>query len=323
MVFVALAVRQVEWSKTFDTLRLVDVPMVILGTAMVLGTVVLFAVRWKILLSDSGNLKVADTFSFLMIGNLTNTVLPLRLGDVVRAALIGRRHNIGVGPALGSVVLERMLDIVLVLALLLVLSLAIDIQPMIRAGMSLFAGGTLAFLIVLIALTATEHRLPFLVRRLTSLAPPAISQRIVAWVMRFVSGLHALRNRKQLGMAMLVTVLAWALAGFGTMIWVKAFHLPAPWYSAFFVLAVVNIGAAIPSSPGAVGVYHYLAILALSVWVDNQSALLGYAIGTHGLILIVNILVGSGCLIWRGVPLDSIRSMPAEGARQLEDASLQ
>ena len=321
VVFVALAIRQVDWSNTFDTLRLVDVPMVILGTVLLLGTVVLFSVRWRILLPTSGELNVTDTFSYLMIGNLTNTVLPLRLGDVVRAALIGRRHNIGVGPAFGSVVLERMLDILLVMTLLLVLSLAIDIPPVVRAGMILIAGGTLGLLVVLIGLTFSEHRLPDLVRRLTSLAPQAVSQRIVTWVVRFVSGLQALRNRRQLGMALAISALAWGVAGTGTMLWINAFHLDAPWYSAFFVLTVVNIGAAIPSSPGAIGVYHYLAILALSVWVNDQSALLGYAIGTHGLILSVNIIVGGACLVWRGLTLASIKTMAPAATQQLKDAS--
>jgi hypothetical protein len=321
VVFVALAIRQVDWSNTFDTLRLVDVPMVVLGTVLLLGTVVLFSVRWRALLLTSGKLNVTDTFSYLMIGNLTNTVLPFRLGDVVRAALIGRQHNIGIGPAFGSVVLERMLDILLVMVLLLVLSLAIDIPPVVRFGMILVAGGTLGLLAVVIGLTFSEHRLPDLVWRLTSLAPQAISQRIITWAMPFVSGLQVLRDRRQLGMALAISVLAWGVAGAGTMFWIKAFHLDAPWYSAFFVLAVVNIGAAIPSSPGAIGIYHYLAILALSVWVTDQSALLGYAIGTHGLILTVNILVGGACLIWRGLTLASIKTMAPAATQQLKDES--
>lgn len=310
-IFVVLAVRQVEWSQTIDTLRFVDLALVALGTILLLGTVTLFAVRWKGLLAGSARLPVSDTFAYLMIGNLTNTVLPLRLGDVVRASLLGKQHRIGVGPVLASVVLERVLDVVIVLAILLSLSLAIDIPPIVRAGMVVFTGGALGVLAVLIVLTASEHRLPGLVARLPALVPQAIAVRVVTWVVRFATGLRALRDRRQLGQAVILTCLAWGLAGAGTMFWVKAFHLPAPWYSGFFVLAVVNIGAAIPSSPGAVGVYHYLAILALSVWVPDQSALLGYAIGTHAMIVLVNIIVGGGCLMRKGVTLWSIKGAGA------------
>jgi hypothetical protein len=96
------------------------------------------------------------------------------------------------------------------------------------------------------------------------------------------------------------------------MSYIAAFHLHAPWYAGFFVLTVTNLGSAIPSSPGFIGVYHYLAVLALSVWIPDKSEALGYAIGTHGINVLTNILIGCTCLAREGIALQSIAATGGE-----------
>ena len=120
---------------------------------------------------------------------------------------------------------------------------------------------------------------------------------------RFAGGLRTLRDSRQLALAVFLSGLAWSVAGLGAVCWVRAFLLPVPWYAGLFVLTVVNLGSAIPSSPGFIGVYHYLVVLALSVWVPDRSTALGYAIATHGINLMVNIGLGSLCLWREGVSL--------------------
>lgn len=297
-LFLFLAVRQADWAKTVATLRPADLRLMGLGIALLLGTFVVFAFRWRVLLSASALLQVGDTFSYIMIGYLANTVLPLRLGDVARAALMGKRRNLGASLVLGSVMLERTLDVLTVLALALALSLIVDIPPVVRAGMTTLAGSALVALTGLFLLARNEDRLPGLVVRLPGFIPRTPSERVAGLVARFAGGLRTLRDGRQLGQALLLSGLAWALAGAGTICWVAAFHLPVPWYAGLFVLAVINLGGAIPSSPGAIGVYHYLAVLALSVWVTDKSVALGYAIATHGVSIAVNVILGTAAL-WR------------------------
>jgi uncharacterized membrane protein YbhN (UPF0104 family) len=131
-------------------------------------------------------------------------------------------------------------------------------------------------------------------------------------VERFAAGLGTLRDGRELGSVLCLSALAWAIAGTATVCYIAAFHLHAPWYAGFFVLTVTNLGSAIPSSPGFVGVYHYLAVLALSVWVPDRSEALGYAIGTHGISVLVNILLGCTCLAREGIALQSIAATRGE-----------
>jgi uncharacterized membrane protein YbhN (UPF0104 family) len=103
-----------------------------------------------------------------------------------------------------------------------------------------------------------------------------------------------------------LSALAWLIAGTAAVSYIAAFHLQAPWYAGFFVLTVTNLGSAIPSSPGFIGVYHYLAVVALSVWVPDKSEALAYAIGTHGVSMFLNILLGCACLAREGIALERI-----------------
>ena len=306
VVFLTLAMQQVDWGRTASTLRDADWLLACLGIVAGVATIVTFAFRWRLLLSSTAEVSVNDTFSYITIGYLANMVFPLRLGEVARAVLLGRRHGISSSLVFGSVVLERTLDLLTVLILALAMSFVVNIPPVIRAGMmTLAAAGLVALGTLLIIARGGEHILAF-VRKLPGFVPRILVESIVALVPRFAAGLATLRDRRALGSALCLSVLAWAIAGAATVSYIEAFRLRAPWYAGLFVLTVTNLGSAIPSSPGFIGVYHYLAVLALSVWIPDKSEALAYAIGTHGISVLVHILLGCMCLAREGVTLKSI-----------------
>lgn len=111
-------------------------------------------------LAGSATLSVHDTFSYIMIGSLANTVLPLRLGEVARAVLLGRQRGIGASLVLGSVIVERTLDVLTMLMLALGISFMMNIPPVIRVGMMTFASAGLVALVGLLLLARTGNRIP-------------------------------------------------------------------------------------------------------------------------------------------------------------------
>ena len=306
VIFLALAMQQVDWARTASTLRDADWLLVSLGIVAAVATIVTFSFRWRLLLSSTAELSVNDTFAYIMIGYLANIVFPLRLGEVARAVLLGKKHRISASLVFGSVVLERTLDLLTVLLLAVAISFAIDIPPVIRAGMMILAGAGLVMLVALLFLSRSENRVFGWVGRLSGFAPRILAERLTMLVERFAEGLSALRHGRELGLVLCLSALAWTIAGTASVSFIAAFHLPAPWYAGFFVLTVTNLGSAIPSSPGFIGVYHYLAVMALSVWVPDKSEALAYAIGTHGISVLLNILLGCACLAREGIALNGI-----------------
>jgi uncharacterized protein (TIRG00374 family) len=314
VVFLALAMQQVDWHRTAATFQEVDWLLVCLGILAAVATIVTFAFRWRLLLSNTAQLSVNDTFSYITIGYLANIIFPLRLGELARAMLLGKRHGISASLVFGSVVLERTLDLLTVLILALGISFVMEIPPIIRAGMMILAGTGFVVLGALLLLSRSGNCILRWLAGLSALAPALVAQRIGMLVERFGEGLAALRHGRELGLVLGLSALAWVIAGAATASYIAAFHLHAPWYAGFFVLTVTNLGSAIPSSPGFLGVYHYLAVLALSVWVPDRSEALAYAIGTHGISVLINILLGCACLAREGIAFRSIAVINSVGA---------
>ncbi len=312
-VFLYLAMRQVHWREAFNAVAQCDVRLLLAGLAFAGLTYGLFAVRWRVLLAAADELPVATAFSYVMIGYLANTVLPLRLGDVTRAALFGRKRQVSASLVLGSIVLERLLDISVILVLALALSLVIQFTPVVRLSIRLFAGGALGALVLLTLLVYHHQHLPGLVARLPRFVPRRPVDYALGLTERFAQGGQALRNFRQLVTAVGFSLLAWASAGLWTICYVRAFHIPGPWYAGLWVLAMVNLGGAIPSSPGAIGVYHWLAMQSLSHWVPDTNVTAAYAIATHALNIALIIGLGGWTLVRENLSLVRLRRMTDEG----------
>jgi hypothetical protein len=63
-------------------------------------------------------------------------------------------------------------------------------------------------------------------------------------------------------------------------------------------LVVLQVGTAVPSSPGRIGVFQYLVILALSIFAVDKNVALGYSIVLYLVVYVPVVLIGSYCF-WR------------------------
>jgi len=307
LFFLILAFRKVEWPAVIGAWSAASPLFMLIGVLLLVAAWLIAAVRWKVILSPSPGLSILDTFSFITIGYLANTILPLRLGDLARATLIGRQRHIGISRSLGSMALERLMDIITLLTFILLLALVMEIPGFVQAGLATMAGGALFMLAGLVILSFHREKLPVLQRILAWILPDHLATRMVTIIDRFSRGLDVIKHPARLLVVFLMSIAAWVVTGFATYVWLQAFNLELPWFAGIFVLVVVNLGSAIPSSPGYVGVYHYLAVLALSVWGIERSPALAYAIGTHALNMMANVGLGAFFLAKEGVSWRDLR----------------
>lgn len=293
-----LVTRQVDWHGMAEVIRQSRWQWLLLGMGLTLVTYGLFAFRLRTLLSHVVSLPISEAFSYVMLGYFANTVLPLRLGDVAQASLLAYRLRVSPSLVLAGLTLGRILDVIWMLTLALALLPTIVLIPAIRYAALAFAAATAVALSgMLIFAARSPGRILVLVGRLNSL-PKTIQQRLMALLIGFHQGLKVLLDRRQLLQVLSISAVGWLCAGFWTICYLHGFRLQIPWYAGWLLLVVVNLGAALPSSPGFVGLYHYLVWLALSLWVPDRSRVLGYAIASHGLNTAMILSVGGVCL-WR------------------------
>lgn len=275
--------------ETFLAIRLVYlIPM--------LGTLVLFfwlkTIRWSWLLRPlrpGQPLKTRDVFPALIIGFMGNNVLPAHLGEFVRMYVLGRQYRLSKTAVLSTIVLERVLDF---LAIIAIFAVALQFIPppeswvlndvekgALRAvrQSSYFIGGFCLFVFLLFVGAAWEARRALRAAEwLLGLLPEALRRRCLETVHLVISGLQSLRSPWALCALMLMTLVHWGLNGLG--LYLAALSFPTdtgvPVIAALFLLSITALGVTVPSAPGYAGTIQLCFVVALGVFgVERETAL--------------------------------------------------
>ncbi|HVN56291.1 MAG TPA: lysylphosphatidylglycerol synthase transmembrane domain-containing protein [Anaerolineaceae bacterium] len=257
-----LAFRNLDWSEMQNTLynaRLLWLVPAILIQFLAVWT---RARRWAALLDRKG--LVTNAFWSHSIGFLFTNVLPFRLGEAARAVVMSERSNIPFFQVAASILVERILDVAIVLiGLAGVLPFIPQIPPLIsRAGLTFGAIVVVALIVLAIVVrfrSFGERVLSAFLKRLPFLPANAIMGR---W-RELVDGLAPLLRWRSAGAAIFWTIAAWACSLSIYWFVMRAFQPDATWIEAIFIIVTLALAISIPSSPGFIGVFQYAGQQAL------------------------------------------------------------
>ena len=282
------------------------------------------AVRWRYLFpprSDPPGLVPAT-----MIGYMANNVLPLRAGEFVRVYVVARRWRAaGAGPGgrghgfwttLATLVVERMLDSLFIVAMLAGLVLVIPVPAVLQWAAAGLLTIDLLGIAVLVGLAVAPGPCQRLIARLLG-RWPALRARAHRVFDTFVHGLEGVRAWDHTLPILLWTGIVWVIPALSAWAMLHAMNFHLPWLAGVTVLVFVGLGVAIPSAPGYVGVFHAAAVLAVGLFGVTQSAAVGYALVFHASQIVPVTLVGWLFLLREHVSLGEATHAevpPAEGA---------
>jgi uncharacterized protein (TIRG00374 family) len=286
-VCILVVIRSVDLGAAARVLSHAAIAPLAAGLAFLLVSLGIRVAVWTTLLppsADGRRVPPRRVAPVLLIGYLGNVVLPARLGEVIRSYLIDRREGVPFGGALGSVVLERVLDTTALAVLAFIAAEALAAPVWIVRGMGLLAaGGTLVVIIL-----ATTGLAPAL-RLLARLAGIAPLRRPIEGVVRrlehFVYWSGGAHRRRQVALVIVLGAAAWMCNA--AMFWcigvsVDAALTPA---GACLVMATTVLATAIPSAPAYVGTFELAAVtvagfLGVPAETALALALLAHAMGT-------------------------------------------
>ncbi len=287
-VAIFLVVRSVDVGATLAALRQADLRWVVVAAGLGTADLALRGLRWQRLIRPIAAIPYLRMFGYLLIGYGANNVLPARLGELVRSHYIGDREGISRASALGTVVVERVVDLVAVVAIasvsLLVLSVRGVLVSMVFIGAA-FAGLFIAILV----LGIVAHRLPG-VDRLAALIEGW------PWIRQLPSslqgGLGVVSRPRTLVETLLATAAAWscsilALAALG-----RALGVQLSIGEAALMSSGIALAGAIPAAPSNIGTFEAAAVATgTTIGLSGETAL---AIGllSHGVILAITSIGG-------------------------------
>jgi uncharacterized protein (TIRG00374 family) len=229
------------------------------------------AVRWRYLTDPIQPLTTGPLFRAVSVGFMANNVFPLRMGEVVRAWYLARETGVSAAAVFGTVVLERVIDTLMVVVL---------VVGVLFAGRAGDDGFLEAYVVVLLPIAI----LPFAALAALRFAPRAVlgpvelllrpfpestARTVLAWLTSFQGGLGALRGGTHLfwifGHSLTIWLVASTLpviAGFLAL----GIEFPSAWEAlaaAWAMLAAIGVAVAVPSTPGFFGPFHLAARFAL------------------------------------------------------------
>lgn len=301
-----LATRNVEWRTFVASIRRVHLPMLGLGAATGFGAFAAMALRWRTVLGRRCPVAIDQVFHFTMIGFLAGLVIPQRLGDLVKIVLLARKTGYSRTMVFGSVVIERLSDVVILLLLAGVFAATMNLPAGVGIGLAVLAAATIGLGLILL-FDASRWRA--LETRVVRMLPEKIGRRVDGMAERFSAGTDVLRDRKQAIKAFGFATLVWSLAGLSMVAYVKAFDLQVPWYAGLFVLVLTNFAGILPSSPGGIGVYHYFVVLGITTWTHDRAGALSVAVVSHAMSVLVVVLAGSWSLTQQRLSFGRIRAL--------------
>ncbi len=294
VVCMYVAVRGVELDDALDALRDSDLVWLIPALPVFSAAIVLRGVRWWALYDAELRPSLRAVMYALLVGYFFNNILPARAGEAARVIALNNRAKTPLGEIVGTVVVERVFDL---LALLLILLCAYPWLPEISwlrnaAILGAFVTVVVAVLIVLIV-RYDARAVHWLLSPLRRIRRPGFAERVETAAINATRGLVALRNPVIAVRGFALTVASWVVLAISYWILMEAFALDLPLDAAILVTVAINLSLVLPSSPAALGVFEAATIIALNAFDVPHAEALSYALVLHLLNLVPFLLIGA------------------------------
>ena len=282
---------QVDIHELWIYLKAVNLVWISLATLFIIFSIAVRSVRWKLILEPIESIRFHALFGSTMIGYFGNGVLPFRLGELLRAYSISSKKNIETSVAFGTVLLERTLDMLGLVGMILIfgwfypfeaggrnIMISIVIITIIGFGFILNLGRVQSHLFERVKLWPISQKL--------------LVNYILIIFNNLVNGLTAIKTTRHVGKIILHTMFLWVIYYYITYCVILATGIDLNWVDVGVILITTSLAIAIPAAPGGVGTHHAVSVYVLTSYfsvgrVESQVfAVMLHAVGFVPLIII-------------------------------------
>ncbi|MBF0133675.1 MAG: flippase-like domain-containing protein [Magnetococcales bacterium] len=305
-----LVFRKVDGGLFLEYLLNADLSLLGLALVLLFASILCKAARWRVLLSAIGKpIGYGNVLASLSVGLLVDLVVPGKVGELARVHLIGRKERTDRTAALGTVVVERLFD------LLTVMLITLGAIHVFRIEDSMISGALVSFSHLLIVGVALLVLAIVLRKKLFRLAKKylriaSIDDQI--WrTERIFQGIFVVNNLFQTLLSLGLTFLMWAFftASFLPILYsisIQGTHPPL--HAIFVLLPLLIFGTGIPTIPGGLGVYEYVVLLCIQITLPDlalntpeaSSSVAALGIVFHVVLIIPELMMGSWFFLKEG-----------------------
>lgn len=308
VVAVFLVLRSVDLGQAVEVLRRASPAWIVVMLVAVMVDVGARAARWRILLAPITAIPFRRVLGYTYQGYLANNVLPARLGELVRSHALGEGEGVSRTTVLGTVVVERIVDTVMVVAIAAVAVLILSVRGALASGV-LLGLAFVTLLVIALALGVAAHRLPG-AERVTAFIERW--PRVVELGRRLRDGLAVASRPGTMVGAVALSLVAWTASITAFLAGGQAVGIELTVAQGALIGSGVALASIVPAGPGYVGTFELTAVaVAEGLGIDRDAAF-AMALLIHVAILVVTSVGGVVAIIaQRRRPAPGIHEPPA------------
>jgi uncharacterized protein (TIRG00374 family) len=288
VVAVFLVLRSVDVGKAVDVLRGASPAWIGLMLIAVLVDVAARGARWRTLLAPIAVIPFGRVLGYTYQGYLANNVLPARLGELVRTHALGEGEGLSRTTVLGTVVVERIVDTVMVVAIAAVSVLVLSVRGVMSSAV-LLGLAFVTLLVIALALGVAAHRLPG-AERVTAFIERW--PRVIELGRRLRDGLAVASRPRTMAGAIFFSLVAWTASIITFLAGGQAIGIELTVAQGALIGSGVALASIVPSGPGYVGTFELTAVaIADGLGIDRDAAF-AMALLIHATVLLVTSVGG-------------------------------
>jgi uncharacterized protein (TIRG00374 family) len=296
-VLLYYSLRGTDWRRVWSLILGAHWEYLAGGVAISLVTFWLRSIRWRVLLNAAARFEASTVFWAMMAGYLGNNFLPARAGELVRSFLLSGRSKLSKTYVLTTALTERLADAIVLVLCGSVIVMNMDKKPAWMDGVSRSTTAlALAGAFGIAILPVVENLARRILWRLP--VPHGLRDRVWELIEQIVLGLRTFHHGGRLASFLALTLLIWAVDATSIMVGVHVLGLSVSFPVALLLLVGLGLGSALPSTPGYVGIYQFVAVTVLTPFGIERDAALAYIILSQAMGYVVVLVLGSLGL-WR------------------------
>lgn len=286
-VFLYFSLKGIDWRRVGEILASANVLYVIACALLCTTALFLRSYRWRILLRAEGEVTVSTAFWATSAGYFGNNFLPARAGEVIRTMMISGRAGLSKAFVLTTALSERLADAITLITIsaLVLLMLPPGSAGWLSRGAKVFAIAGGLGLVALAVLPYLEKTFKACTRAVRMPAKLECSlHELIEHVLRGIKSFH---HPARLSGFLGLTAVIWFLDAVTTIVGAKALGLHITAASALLLVAGLGLGSALPSTPGYVGVWQFVAVNVLTPFGVSKTDAIAYILFYQALLYVV------------------------------------
>ncbi|HOJ43484.1 MAG TPA: lysylphosphatidylglycerol synthase transmembrane domain-containing protein [Syntrophorhabdaceae bacterium] len=267
IILLYFSLKDIRFKDIYIILKNADYRLVLIPTCFILLAALFSSFKWSRI--AGGNVRIKNTFVALIIGLFINNVLPARIGEIVRGYVLSKKEGLSFSFALSTVLIDRLFDLIGLLIITFVFFPKQNLPHQISNAIYLLI--MLLIICVAVFILFSNKRAAKIISDKLCKAQKPIFAKIGRRLYEIQENLNRIRSPLTIIYYIIIAFIQWLCMSCALYFVTLVIGLSLDFFYIPFICALLNMGIAVPSSPGYIGVYQFILVYLLAIFGISKS----------------------------------------------------